>query len=53
MLTPCVPVLRGWGTPEVIPYIVLTNEVDLVSGAVEMSRLGLLAQPLSSSSPEC
>ena len=38
----CVPVLRGRGAPEVIPYIVLTNEADPVSGAVEMGGLGPL-----------
>ena len=36
----CVPVLRGRGAPEIIPYIVLTNEADPVSGAVEMGGLG-------------
>jgi mRNA interferase MazF len=39
-LPQCVPVLRGHNAPEVIPFIVLTNEADPVTGALELGGLG-------------
>lgn len=36
----CVRLLRGHGTPELVPFVVLTNEADPVTGALEMGGLG-------------
>lgn len=41
----CVPLLRGHNVPEAIPYIVLTAEVDPVTGALDVGALGPVDPP--------